>query len=65
MKSSSHGNNRNLIANLSNLYEPFMPMASKRVRELLDIPNASWEYIEVKKNKEIKGIEPLFERIKI
>ena len=54
----------NLVANLSNLYEPFMPTASKRVRELLDIPNASWEYIEVEKNKKIEGVEPLFERIK-
>ena len=54
----------NLVANLSNLYEPFMPTSSKKVRELLDIPNASWEYIEVEKNKKIEGVEPLFERIK-
>ena len=54
----------NLVANLSNLYEPFIPKSSKKVRELLDIPQASWEYIEVKKDKSLKGIEPLFERIK-
>ena len=54
----------NLVANLSNLYEPFMPTSSSKVRKLLDIPNASWEYIEVQKNKKIAGVEPLFERIK-
>ena len=54
----------NLVANLSNLYEPFMPTSSSKVRKLLDIPNVSWEYIEVQRNKKIAGIEPLFERIK-
>ena len=54
----------NLVANLANLYEPFMPTSSKKVRDLLDINNASWKYIEVEKNKKINGVEPLFERIK-
>lgn len=54
----------NIVANLSNLYEPFMPTSSKKVREMLNIPEATWEYIEIEKNKELKGVEPLFERIK-
>lgn len=54
----------NLVANLSNLYEPFMPTSSKKVRDFLDISKCSWKYIEVEKNKKIVGIEPLFERIK-
>lgn len=54
----------NLIANLSNLYEPFMPTSSKRVREFLEIKETSWDYIEVEKNKKIVNIEPIFERIK-
>ena len=54
----------NLVANLSNLYEPFMPASSKKVRDFLDIKKSSWEYIEIEKNKKIVGIEPLFERIK-
>ena len=53
----------NLVANLSNLYEPFMPKSSKKVRDLLGIENASWNYVEVEKNKKISGVEPLFERI--
>ena len=51
------------VANLANLYEPFMPKASKKVRDLLGIENASWNYVEVEKNKKISGVEPLFERI--
>ena len=54
----------NLVANLANLYTPFMPTSSKKVRDLLGIKNASWEYIEVEKNRKLSGIEPLFERIK-
>ena len=54
----------NLIANLSNLYEPFMPTSSKEVRKLLDINESSWEYIEIKPGIKVNGIEPLFERIK-
>ena len=54
----------NLVANLSNLYEPFMPTSSEKVRKLLDIDASKWEYIEVEKNKKLEGVEPLFERIK-
>ena len=54
----------NLIANLSNLYEPFMPESSKKVRRFLEIEECCWEYIQVKKCKDIENIEPIFERIK-
>ena len=54
----------NLVANLSNLYEPFMPESSEKVRKLLNIDKASWNYIEVSKNMKIENVEPLFERIK-
>lgn len=54
----------NIIANLSNLYEPFMPKSSKKVRELLNIDKCSWNYIEAQKNLKLNGIEPIFERIK-
>ena len=53
----------NLIANISNLLEPFMPDSSKKVREYLNIPKAMWERVEVKKGLELKNIEPLFTRI--
>ena len=54
----------NLVANLSNLYEPFMPTSSEKVRKLLIINGSAGEYIEVEKNKKLEGVEPLFERIK-
>ena len=53
-----------LVANLSNLYEPFMPKSSQKVRNMLKIKESSWEYIEANKNMKIEGIEPLFNRIK-
>ena len=54
----------NIIANLSNLYEAFMPDSSQKVRNMLNIEKSSWEYIEVEKNYKLENIEPLFERIK-
>ena len=54
----------NIIVNLSNLYEPFMPQSSEKVRKMLNIDKASWNYIEAHKNYKLEGIEPLFERIK-
>ena len=54
----------NIIANLSNLYEPFMPKSSERVRKLLNINKSSWDYIETEKKLKLDGIEPIFERIK-
>ena len=53
-----------IIANLSNLYEPFMPKSSNKVRKLLNIDKCTWDYIEAPKRYKLNGIEPLFERIK-
>ncbi len=53
-----------LIANLSNLYEPFMPKSSEKIRKMLNIDKCKWEYIEAPKNYKLNGVEPLFERIK-
>ena len=54
----------NIIANLSNLYQPFMPKSSQKVREMRSIEKASWNYIECAKNYKLKNVEHLFERIK-
>ena len=53
-----------IIANLSNLYEPFMPKSSEKVRKMLNIDKCTWDYIEVQKDMDLNEIEPLFERIK-
>lgn len=41
-----------------------MPESSKKVRRFLEIEECCWEYIQVKKCKDIENIEPIFERIK-
>lgn len=53
----------NLIANLSNLYEPFMPNSSERIREYLGIEEATWQKITVEPNTKINDPKPLFVRI--
>ena len=51
-----------LIANISNVIEPFMPATSEKIRKYLNIDKESWEYIEVQKGLKLENIEPLFER---
>lgn len=55
----------NIIANLSILFEPFMPSASKKLREYLSITDVKWEAFEINdvEKIELAKIEPLFTRI--
>ena len=57
----------NIIANLSNLFEPIMPTTTKKIREYLELPEPSWKPIYIEKEIDLtsKNIEPLFERLKI
>ena len=52
-----------IIANLSNIFEPFMPSACEKIRKYLNIYNKSWELITPKANIKLENIEPLFIRI--
>lgn len=53
-----------LIANLSNLMEPFMPKTCKKIREILMLnPTPSWKPIEVSAGIELALQEPLFSRM--
>lgn len=53
-----------LIANLSNLMEPFMPKSAKRIREILNLSkNPSWEEVIPASGIELNLIDPLFTRI--
>lgn len=54
-----------LIANLTNLVEPFMPKSAKRLREYLGLTDApSWNIVENFNQKlDLASIEPLFTRI--
>ena len=51
-----------IIANLSNLMEPFIPFACEKIRSFLGIKNPVWMPIEIKEGK-INNLEILFERI--
>ena len=53
----------NIIANLSNLFEPFMPASCKKIRKYLKIENKSWEKIHAKPGVDLTNIEPLFTRV--
>lgn len=52
-----------IIANLSNLLSPFIPLSAKTVRNFIDIKEPGWEYIEVKSDVDITKVEKLYERI--
>lgn len=55
-----------IIANLSNLLEPFMPNTAESLRKYLELPQKPiWDNIDIKGGIDLKGIEPLFERIKL
>ncbi|MGL5347157.1 MAG: methionine--tRNA ligase [Peptostreptococcaceae bacterium] len=51
-----------IIANLSNLLDPFMPFSCEKIREFLDLDEPIWSYIE-KSDSRIKDVEILFDRI--
>ena len=52
-----------IIANLANIFEPFMPSACKKIRNYLDIPEKSWSFVEPKAGLKLENIEPLFVRL--
>lgn len=52
-----------IIANLSNLFEPFMPFSSEKIRKYLKLPAPKWEKISVKSGIKLNNIEALFNRI--
>ena len=49
-----------LIANISNLMEPFMPASSAKIREWLKIEKATWNYIEVEPGISTENVDVLF-----
>ncbi len=52
-----------IIANLSNLFEPFMPKACEKIREYLKISKPQWEFTTIEDDIKLENIEPLFNRI--
>ena len=52
----------NLIVNISNIMEPFMPSASEKIRKVFNIEKAKWEMMTLENEVELGEIEPLFVR---
>lgn len=52
-----------IIANLANLLQPFIPFSSDKVRQLLSLEQPTWELISVESGRTIGPVELLFERI--
>ncbi|MBD3919425.1 methionine--tRNA ligase [Paenibacillus sp. PR3] len=52
-----------IIANLANLLQPFIPFSSDKVRRLLSLEKPAWQVISVESGRTIGPVELLFERI--
>ncbi|WP_438445620.1 methionine--tRNA ligase [Gorillibacterium sp. sgz5001074] len=52
-----------IIANLANLLEPFLPFSSAKVRGFLQLGPAAWQWAEASARTAVQGLELLFERI--
>ena len=52
-----------IIANLSNIFEPFIPTACEKIRKYLNIESKTWNLIEAKVGVKLENIEPLFSRM--
>ncbi len=52
-----------IIVNLANLMEPFLPFSSAKIAEFLSLSAPSWEYREAKSGVEVGELEILFERL--
>ncbi|MGP1608565.1 MAG: methionine--tRNA ligase [Clostridium sp.] len=52
-----------IIANISNLIEPFMPKTSQKLNTYLNIDKNIWKYIILQDKIKLEKIEPLFQRM--
>lgn len=52
-----------IIANLAQLLDPFLPFSSRKVRETLKLKKFEWKYTQVLAGLDLGPIEILFERI--
>ena len=53
-----------VIANLSNIFEPFMPKTCKKIREFLNLDQKpTWKEVQVIAGTNLDKVEPLFSRM--
>lgn len=51
-----------LIANISNIMEPFMPDSSAKIRKIFGIEKATWNFVEINSGISLDNVEVLFNR---
>lgn len=52
-----------IIANLANLLNPYVPFCCKKIKKIINLKEAKWEYQEIPENHKINEPEILFDRI--
>ena len=52
-----------MIANMSNMITPILPHASKKIKEMLDLPEDKWEVTDIKGDYKIQDLQVLYDRI--
>ena len=52
-----------MIANMSNMIAPVLPHASKKIKEMLNLPEYQWEAIDIKGDYKIQNLQVLYYRI--
>lgn len=52
-----------MIANMSNMINPVLPHASKKIKEMLDLPEYSWDVVDIKGDYNIQNLQVLYDRI--
>lgn len=54
-----------ILANLSNLLEPFVPFSCIKIRGFLSLSVPTWKYVECPAGRELTQVEVLFQRIDV
>ncbi|WP_409346290.1 class I tRNA ligase family protein [Paenibacillus sp. MBLB4367] len=52
-----------IIANLANLLNPFLPFSCEKIRKILTLEQPAWQMTAVPDDRQIQDLELLFERI--
>jgi methionyl-tRNA synthetase len=52
-----------IIANLANLLQPFLPFSCGKIRSFLELEQPAWQLVSVPAAREVRALELLFERI--
>lgn len=52
-----------IIANISILLNPFLPISSGQIQDMIGIKTLNWKYYEIESGSRISNVTILFERI--